>query len=294
MQVKRLSLLVLLPATLCLTSCVQNATKSYTAIDGNWHIAGAQDLMPRPLLTLAIGANGNAIYAYGDVGVNCANNGGGVGGSLSLTGQVASDGSFLMSNSAFPLNTIQVSVKGKVPAEGSTTWTGSYTITNAANQTQCSFNDSSSFVATAYPPLDGTYTGTIAGSNSAPNLTISTQISQGAATFTQTSSPSMQQGFRIPLSGSIAVTGSPCFTSGTTTTGATGAPSLPVEGSIGGETFSLNYIMNDGSQLQLQGYLADSSETTLEVQIAMVFGGKCSGIIPGSGDTTYTAVLTRQ
>jgi hypothetical protein len=293
MNAKKLFLLPLLLLTLCLASCVQNASRSYTAINGNWHIVGAQDLSPRPLLTLAIGASGNAVYATGDVGVNCANNGGGVGGSLSMTGQVGSDGTFVLSNSAFPLNTIQVSVTGKVPAEGSTTWMGSYAITNAASDTTCTFNQSNSFVATAYPPLDGTYTGTIAGQAPNPNITLSAQITQGSPTFDQTLSP-MQQGFRIPLNGTIAVTGSPCFTSGTTTAGATGAPSLPVEGSIDGEVFSLTYLMNDGSELQLLGFLADPTESTLNIQIAHVFGGNCDGTIPGSGTTTYTAVLTRQ
>jgi hypothetical protein len=245
------------------------------------------------LLTLAIGVNENTIYGYGDVAVNCSNSGGGVGSSLSLSGPVASDGSFLLTNSAFPADTIQVSIQGKAPAAGSTTWTGSYTITNAAAQPQCTFDYSSNFVATAYPPLDGTYAGTFGDQNSGSNLTVSTQITQGALTLTNSSS-SLARGFNIPLNGTIAVTGSPCFTTGITTQEATGPTTIPVQGWVGGNTFSLNYVMNDGAQLQLLGYFADSSESGLYIQLAIVFGGKCDGILGGGGNSTYSGTLTRQ
>jgi len=199
-----------------------------------------------------------------------------------------------MSNSAFPIDSIQVSIKGQVPADGSTTWMGSYTITNAASDTSCTFNQSNSFVATAYPPLDGTYAGTIAGQSPDKGLTISAQITQEPLTLIPTSSSSLVRGLKIPLSGTIKVTGSLCFTSGTTTQGTAGSTSLPVLGQVDGDTFLLNYTMNDGSDLQLNGYFADSSESELYVQNAFVFGGKCNGILGGGGNSTYSGDLTRQ
>ena len=97
-----------------LSSCVQPPLKSYAAIDGNWHIAGeggAAGFPPQqsPLLTFAIGVIGNSIYANGDVGVNCTNGGaigGAIGGSMSLTGQIASDGTFLLSSFPRPHSTV--------------------------------------------------------------------------------------------------------------------------------------------------------------------------------------------
>jgi hypothetical protein len=108
------------------------------------------------------------------------------------------------------------------------------------------------------------------------------------------SSSSLVQKFNIPLYGTIAVTGSSCFTTGTTTQGATGPTTLPVQGQVGGDIFTLNYVMNDGSQLQLLGYFVDSSESGLYIQSAFVFGGKCDGILGGGGNSTYSGTLTRQ
>ena len=264
-----------------LTSCVQPSLKSYAAIDGNWHIAGTEGtfgVLPAqsPLLTFAIGMIGNNIYASGDAGVNCSN-GGAIGGSMSLAGQIASDGTFLLSNSAVPLDSIQIAIKGTIPAEGATTWSGSYTVTNAASETSCSFNVSSDFVADLYPSLSGTYSGTLTGSGLGSGITVTTQITQGAFTSAVVS-PTVSPTFFTPLSATITVSGPPSLSSGTTT-----SSQIPVESNrVTGDLFALTYLMNDGSKLDLSGSITDSAGTSLKV-IATPFSG-----INGSG------ILTRQ
>jgi hypothetical protein len=277
----KIFLLPLLLLSSGLTSCVEPPLKSYAAIDGNWHIAGTEGTygflpVQSPLLTFAIGVIGNNINASGDVGVNCLN-GGAIGGSMSLTGQIASDGTFLLSNSAVPLDSIQITIKGTIPAEGATTWSGSYTVTNAASETSCSFNASSDFVADLYPSLSETYSGTLTGSGLGSGITVTTQITQGA--FTSASLvPSLPLMFFTPLSATITVSGSSNLTSGTTT-----SSQIPVASNrVTGDLFALTYLMNDGSKLNLSGWITDSAGTSLHV-VATPFSG-----INGAG------ILTRQ
>ncbi len=262
-----------------LTSCVQPPLKSYAAINGILHISGTEGTfgflpVQSPLLTFAIGVIGNNIYASGDAGVNCSN-GGAIGGSMSLTGQIATDGTFLLSNSAVPLDSIQITINGTIPAEGATTWSGSYTVTNAASETSCSFNASSDFVADLYPSLNGTYSGTLTGSGLGSGITVTTQITQGAFT-SATLAPSMPLMFFTPLSATITVSGSPNLTSGTTNSSQIQAGSSRVTGDL----FALTFLMNDGSKLNLSGAITDSAGTSLQV-VSTPFSG-----INGSGTLT--------
>lgn len=211
--------------------------------------------------------------------MNCPN-GGAIGGAIELTGQIASDGTFVLSNASEPLDSIQVSIRGTVPADGATSWPGSYTITNAATETGCTFNDSSSFVAGLYPPLNGTYAGTITGPGFGSGINIAIQITQGTFTSAMLGSRSPAV-FYTPLSSTITVSGSPIFTSGTTTTN----PAPALAGSINGNAFNLNYVMNNGSALALSGLFTDSSESTLQVVLLPAFGSTGSG---GSNICTLT------
>jgi hypothetical protein len=276
MRARRLFLLSLLLSCLSLTSCVQPLAKSYAALEGNWHITGGQNSAQYPLLALAIVVNGDLVYGSGTVGVNCANNGSSfsvIGSGFSFTGQIASDGTFLLTNSS--LDGAQIAIKGGVPGVGSTTWAGSFTITNAPTATSCIFDVSSDFIATAYPPLKGKYTGTITGPGLGSAITISTQVSQGALSLTPIpSQSSLVISSYIPLSATVAVDGSPCFTTGTT---APTTASQTTTGTVNGDSFLLSYLMNDGSNLQILGWLTDTSESTLHLQLTEVIGGNCSG-----------------
>jgi hypothetical protein len=262
---------------LFVTSCNESNYQPVSPLNGNWHIAGTAFFQPYPLLTLALIVSGNTVYGNGDVGVNCSSGGWGIGGSLGVKGQIAADGTFLLTN-AFSGDSIHVAIQGKVPAEGSESWAGSFTITNSASQTLCTFDVSSDFVATAYPPLDGRYDGTLAGQSLGSGITAATQITQSAGTSFPRRSP-LAPIYYIPLSATIAVSGSPCFTSGKTS-------NAPLN-SIGGNTFELNYTMNDGSTLLVNGSFSDPSESSLQLDVATVIGGKCNGAY-------YSGTLTRQ
>jgi hypothetical protein len=236
-----------------------------------------------PLLTFAMGVNGNTVYAKGNIGVNCSGGSVGMGGGLSLTGQIASDGTFLLTNAAEPLDSIQVAIQGKVPAEGSTTWAGSFTVTNALTETSCNVNVTSNFVATPYSPLNGTYAGTITGPKFGSGITVTTQITQEAFTSAAVG-PLSVPSFFTPLSATMTVKGSPSLTSGTTT-----ASQVPAwSSSITGDAFLLTFLMNDGSTLVLSGWFTDSSESTLQVMVMTGFGST------GSGGASDICTLIRQ
>jgi hypothetical protein len=68
------------------------------------------------------------------------------------------------------------------------------------------------------------------------------------------------------LSGSIAVEGSPCFTSGTI---------KPMGAQVVGSSVDANYAMNDGSTVFVSGYIRDTSVSTIELETFLVNGGSC-------------------
>lgn len=285
MRVGKLFLRSLLFLSIGLTSCARIISSSDSPLDGNWHIAGEEGnrILPplqSPLLTFAIGVSGNSIYANGNVGVICSSGTGAEGGSMQLTGQIASDGTFLMSNSNEPLDSIQITIQGKVPAPGSTTWSGNYTVTSGSTAVVgCTFNLSGNFVASLYPPLNGTYSGTITGQGLGSGITVTTEITQGAFTSAKFS-PSAPSFYFIPLSATISVSGSSSFTTGATTA----IQLLPGSSSVGGNAFELTFLMNNGSTLTLFGWFSDPSESTLQIE----------GPLSTSGNLFGSGTLTRQ
>jgi hypothetical protein len=273
--------LPLLLSCLGVTSCIQISRQPSSALNGNWHISGAPSsrgplqipLQQSPLLTFAIGVIGETVNASGSVGINCSNSSS-LGGGTTLTGRVAADGTFQMSNAAQPVDTIQIAIQGKVPADRETTWTGSYTVTNAVPATGCSFNATGNFVASRYPPLNGTYSGMITGQGLGTGVKVTAQISQGV--FTSANLPkSGRATYFTPLNSTMEVSGSATLTSGSTESEAASG-----ESSIAGDGFILNYKMNDGSMLALSGWFGESSQSTLHVNL-FNFNG-----IVGSGTLT--------
>ena len=274
--------LLLFLSSFCFTSCVQTPPKSYVGLNGNWHIAGQQGISPdlvaqSPLLTFALVVNGDVINASGYFGFNCSEGNGSSISIMSLTGQIAPNGTFLLTDTT-SLDGGQITIHGRAPVDGATTWAGSYAITGETGFfSGCSFNGSSDFVADAYSPLNGTYTGTITGLGHGPTITVTTQVTQGALTST-TLGPSLPATYFAPLTGTISVSGSSSFTSGTTIVG----PVQSLSNSLRGNTFVLTYLMNDGSKLTLEGWLTDSTESTLQIQNTAFSG------------PAYRGTLTRQ
>lgn len=233
---------------------------------------GSREPQQYPLLSLAIIVNGNQITAKGDDFVQCPNSGGGGGGTVGFTGQIAADGTFELNTPSGNYPSFVWTINGTVPPAGESTWSGTYSLTTSPSYTGCTINQGASFTATAYPTFDGTYAGTLlAGSALSPtgSVTISLDVAQGAAV----TSPQPI----IPITGSITVVGSACFTHGTSTTSS----------GVGGDYAGIFFNMDDGSQVAITGFFASQDESTLTETSLVIFGGQCS-------QNAYAGTLTRQ
>lgn len=137
--------------------------------------------------------------------------------------------------------------------------TGSYSISGG-----CADGDYGTIAAVLVPPVSGNWSGTFASNGTNQPAT---------ASFAQ--DVPNTDGFS-PLSGSIAFSGSPCFTSGTLEAGQSWSLGNIVQAVV---------AMNDGSQLTLNGFLTDASTNanTMTVNFS-INGGNCTG---QSGSVTF-------
>jgi hypothetical protein len=241
-------------------------------LNGNWNLAGNRALAQYPLLSLSLIVNGNQITANGDEAVQCSNRLGGVGGTFSLTGQIASDGTFQLAETAtgMQLDDIQVAVTGTAPTADSNTWTGTYSFTELAGYTSCIVNQTGQLTAAPLASFTGTYNGTLTSSSG--NVTLSLAAQQGAAATTSVGT------YYLPLTANLTVSGSPCFTSGTTNTYSISQ--------IQGDLANLSFTMSDGSQAYLNVVYADPGAATLTSLGFFIFTGQCSGAAYGGGTLT--------
>jgi hypothetical protein len=282
MQTKRNVLLLLFLFGFCIASLAQDAPKTYSALNGMWHITGARDPRQHPFLALSFAVNGDTVYGSGSLELTCSNKSGVVGTGVFVTGKIAQDGSFLLTSTKGEARIgQQVSIKGKVPAEGATTWAGSLTIVYATARPRpdCEFRLSRDFVATPYPALSGTYTGTITGPDLGGELTVSLKITQGQVTADDTfgpnesarpdePSPALER-FYTPLNATITVSGYRSFT----------AEAVAVNrhkgaNQIDGDRFRLEFPLEDGSTLTLNGWYPKISESTLVVVYNTLVNGR--------------------
>jgi hypothetical protein len=276
MRAGKLFLLLLLLSSLSLFSFAQDKHQPYAALNGNWLLAGSEDPTQFPFLALAMGVSGNMVYGEGNLQVNCSSKGG-MSISFFSTGQIASDGSFLLTASS---SLSQIVIRGKVPAEGASAWSGSYSASNltirSTDPSKSCADVSGDFEATLYPPLDGTYAGTITGKGLAPGISVSAAITQGAFTSGRRSESGPVY-FYTPLSATITVSGLSSHLSVT----------IPVspDTRIAGDTVLLTYSMDDGSVLMLAGSFTDSSQSALQVNFTISGNGKL-GEVKGSGKLT--------
>src|ERR1039458_5873597 len=190
---------------LCLASPAQDAPEDYSVLNGSWYLDvgwGAPQQDPRLTLSMADDSNRP----------RC-------GLTFSVMGKIASDGTFVLNlqnpvgdradDNTFP----SLSISGKVPAQGSTEWAGSFNTSSMGNG-ECP-RPSGEFVASQLPQLEGNYSGTIpsfVGSAPGTPLSISVNMTQGISTSTdegESSSPEVSPAARVshyvPLRGTIAV-----------------------------------------------------------------------------------------
>ncbi len=252
------------------SGCSNPTSAGYQAnlLDGNWRIAGVRSDSGQPFLSIAMGVTGGTVIGSGDVRVPCGG-GGSIGASpVQFKGQLAPDGTFQMKNS--PKDLIQVTIQGQAPAKGSSTWTGQYTMVNAAAEKSCMFDLTAGFTTIPYALMNGTYAGTLTGTlaGATDTLHLTTMVKQGVFTEVRPNSAF----YAIPLAASVVVSGSSCLQAGHTTDGTTS----PATGSINGDVFELNFAMNDGSILSLFGHFTDATEDHLQVETGSDSNGKCA------------------
>jgi hypothetical protein len=250
-------------------------SSSAASLNGNWDLTGSQTLYQYPYISVALAVEGNEISAQGDMMVSCTNSWGiATGGGFDLSGHIAADGTFTLNESSGNQNSIQLVIAGAVPPNGADAWTGSYSFSDLAGYSGCIVNQTGSFTATELAPINGTYAGALTGSG---NVVVSTTLTQGAVTSSP--GPTGSPVYYLPISGTITISGSSCFTHGTS--------SVSTFNRIGGDIFELNFTMDDGSQILLGGQFTSSDESAFIPGSFVVNGGQCN-------DDHYNGTLTRQ
>ena len=94
--------------------------KGASALAGNWHLMGGWGLpADGPRLTISLEVNGNTVRGGGDLQTFCETDRSGSGNTFSLAGEVATDGSFVLTDPGFApgRSTIPkpISIIGTVP-----------------------------------------------------------------------------------------------------------------------------------------------------------------------------------
>jgi hypothetical protein len=185
-------------------------------------------------------------------------------------GVIAADGSFTL-QTPDNISKNPLSIQGKVPEAGDG-WTGIYTASFAGPvQPACGGSYSGTVTATSFPLVSGVYVG--AGSSPSvpgtPGKPVAFQLRLQQGGILTDSSKGISMPSISVLTGSIQVSGSSCFSSGTIGQTSPGA----VEGNL----MNANFAMNDGSRLNFQGALTDSTEESITPGFVVVTGGNCSG-----------------
>jgi len=188
------------------------------------------------------------------------------------TGTIAADGSFTLQTPAnFPGNSLLI--QGKAP-QTSGEWAGTYTesFTGTSLGPVCGGNFTGAITATSFPLVSGVYVGAGSAPTAAPGETgkpVSFQVSLHQGGMVTNPSTGISTPSSSVLTGSIQVGGSSCFSSGT-------IGSTP-PGAVQGNLVNANFAMNDGSTLNLEGALTDSTEERIAPGFVVVTGGKCAG-----------------
>jgi hypothetical protein len=255
-------------------------------LNGNWNIAGNRQKNQFPLLSLYLQVNGSQIIASGDYRAVCPNSlrdgSGAIGGGLH--GKIAPDGSFTLKNS--PRATIQVEISGHVPPDGATSWSGEYTLTGGVSSKCPNYRQTNSFTATPLAPLNGTFSGSLTMKyfeSPSPAYTgpqsydakFRITATQGAVVAQRLTTGDVH--FHLPLTGTIHVKGSPCFSHGVADplTYSTHGSVPSRYSSISGDSVNMWFAMNDESQLHVIAVFTDPGESALLMTNALVIGGKC-------------------
>lgn len=261
-------------------------------LNGNWWITGDMPAIPGNLTSEEFGMAAtfdvvdSTIYTTLSDFYPCGNTAVGGGGGIAPA-SLNSDGSFTLQTANDTVqSTIQLTVKATSPAAAGQSWSGSFSGTNA--NPGCT-PVQGSFTAMPIAPFNGTFSGT--GSMGPENtnlqppdpslekqMTVALTLTQGGPASLDAKSTVAFVNSVNSLNATVAVTGSPCFATGTTGT---------VESGVAGNNFNLTFSMDDGSMLHLQGYTPDPTLASLTLSSAAVTGGNCDKWI-GLSQTSLT------
>jgi hypothetical protein len=268
----------------CGSSMAGTSPVSTAGLKGNWLVTGDLPVFPagQPLpqnfglaMTLDV-VDGQVVAASSDF-YPCGS-GLAVGGSGILApATIAPDGSFTLQTTQLSgmVPTVALSVHGNVPQTAGASWFGTYSATNS--NAGCA-PVGGKFTAIPIQAVTGTFRG--AGSLGAPNSATSVPITL-TAVLTQGGPEGVSPVNSVGgLSGTISISGSTCFSNGTT--------KIP-SGSVSGDRIDAQFAMDDGSALLLLGSVKDTASSTIALTSIVVNGGACNGFFGSSG-----SILTRQ
>ncbi len=200
-----------------------------------------------------------------------------------ISGTIANDGTFQATTQAIgtpPNGVLMLSLTGSSPRSATpSTWTGTYslTFTPGTSGVSCSIAQSGSFVANAIASVTGTYTGAVTSVNAPFGMAadVSVQLTQGAPTLITRGNTSYYQ---LPLTGSLTIANSPCFTAPVTIQAT--APAF-----ISGDSLQLAFLTTNTQGEGLNGTLTDPTANTVSGLLASIGTASCGG---GIGAYTFT------
>ena len=255
---------------------------------GNWLLAGALPEGPfnraaGVQLSVTFSTLGNQIAGLGMFLVPCPpSNAGGllgsesVGGGFEASGTVAADGSFTVQSATAATNgtpLTSISIAGKIPPTSAAPWSGTYSISTPANGT-CAVQEAGTISAQAIGTLSGTWVATgsyVDGATQVP-VTATMVLQQGALS---TSPSGEADDIAYALSGTLSVSGVPCFHTGTSV-----GPTTPQLNGVGGAVLGgmafPAFRMDDGSLAQMNVYPHDNQPSQLDNLGMGVSSGNCS------------------
>ena len=263
---------------------------------GNWLLAGSLPESPFQFpsapgtqLSVTFSTVGNQIVGSGMFQVGCPSGGspgqtgfGGIGGGFVASGTVADDGKFVAQSPATTASGVAItslSLSGTVPSTAGGTWSGSYTI-NTNGDGGCVLAESASLTAEPIQPFSGTFvaSGTYTSGATKSPVSVTMTLQQGT-TSTGAGGAFLDEAY--VLSGSLSVTGVPCFQ-----TGVSVAPATPQPTAVGGAVFGAMafpaFKMNDGSLVVINVGANDGGVSQLDALPLGISGGNCASTPGGS------------
>jgi hypothetical protein len=256
-------------------------------LSGNWLLAGtlpvSYAMAPNTFgLAATFDVTGNEITGVAYMSGSC--------GSTSLaavmvaspvSGTVAADGTLsLTTTQLITTTTPTVTIQGKAPTSSSGTWAGTYSITgNCVNPVTGSlqpFSYSGAVQSTALPLFNGTYASGLTSTTLAGTSTTTTTLKLqqgGQITNTATGVPGPYS--NLVMTGTISIQGPSCQKTGTTQGAMAG--STPVVSVVSGDSFTADFLLNDGTQILARGSMSDTQANQLTVSMAPTFLSSCSG-----------------